>query len=85
MRNYRTKKTIFIEGEEGSIDIRVYKPIAKKILPQAQIVPVGGVGTIMNIDKVLGMIQKAIPSVDVYMVRDRNGLSQGAIDKIRKK
>lgn len=78
------KKLIFIEGERSSIDRLTYHSIAKECLPDAKIIPVGSVTNILTLNSLEGQIRQSIFGIDIFMIRDRDGLSASQINEIEK-
>ncbi len=78
------KKLIFIEGKNSSIDRLTYHTIAQKYLPDAKIIPVGSVDNIILLNSIEQQIRNSIFGIELYMVRDRDGLSPELINKIEK-
>lgn len=78
------KKIVFVEGEDSSLDRLTYNTIAKDIIPEAKITPVGSVHTIETLNSFADEIQKSIFGIDFYMIRDRDGMSQDQITQVEK-
>ena len=76
------KKLIFVEGEESSIDRLTYNKIARGYLPEAKFVPIGSVKNLSALNIVEKQIRSAIFGIDIYMIRDRDGLSDEQILQI---
>lgn len=76
------KKLVFVEGEDSSIDRLTYHAIAQKFLPEAKIVPVGSVENVITLNAFEQQIRESIFGIDLYMIRDRDGLSQEQINAI---
>lgn len=76
------KKLVFVEGEDSSIDRLTYHAIAQKFLPEAKIVPVGSVENVITLNAFEQQIRESIFGIDLYMIRDRDGLSQEQINTI---
>lgn len=73
------KKLIFVEGENASIDRLTYHAIAQKYLPEAKIIPVGSVENLVTLNALEGEIRNAIFGIELFMIRDRDGLSDQQI------
>lgn len=73
------KKLVFVEGEDSSIDRLVYHALAQKYLPEAKVIPVGSVENIITLNAFEEQIRNSIFGIDLYMVRDRDGLSTNQI------
>ncbi len=69
------KKLVFVEGEDSSIDRLVYHSIAQKYLPEAKIIPVGSVENLITLNALEEQIRNSIFGIDLYMIRDKDGLS----------
>ncbi len=76
------KKLIFIEGEDSSIDRLTYHKIAQKYLPEAKFIPVGSVENLLTLNAFEEQIRNSIFGIDIYMIRDRDGLSVEKIENI---
>ncbi len=73
------KKLIFIEGEQASIDQLAYNAIAQRFLPEARVVSVGSVDNLVTLSSFEEQIRNTIFGIDLYMIRDRDGLSDDQI------
>lgn len=73
------KKLIFVEGENASIDRLTYHAIAQKYLPEAKIIPVGSVQNLVTLNAFEEQIRSSIFGINLYMIRDRDGLSDTQI------
>lgn len=73
------KKLVFVEGEDSSIDRLSYQKIAQSIDPEIRILPVGSVLNIMALNNIEQQIRQAVFGIELYMVRDRDGLSDSQI------
>ena len=78
------KKLIFIEGENSSIDRLTYHMIVQKIIPEAKVIPVGSVANIITLNTMEAQIRHAIFGIDIFMIRDRDGLDDNQINEIEK-
>jgi len=76
------KKLIFVEGEEASIDRLTYHKIGQKYLPEAKFVPVGSVENLLTLNAFEEQIRNSIFGIDLFMIRDRDGLSDVQITEI---
>lgn len=76
------KKLIFVEGENASIDRLTYHSIAQKYLPEAKIIPVGSVENLSSLNVFEEQIRNSIFGIDLYMIRDKDGLSNSQISTI---
>jgi predicted ATP-dependent endonuclease of OLD family len=69
------KKLVFVEGEDSSIDRLVYHGLAQKYLPEAKVIPVGSVENLITLNAFEQQIRNSIFGIDLYMIRDKDGLS----------
>jgi hypothetical protein len=69
------KKLVFIEGSDASVDRLTYHHIANSSFPEAYLLPMGSVRTLSHLRHVSQELEKAIFGVDLFMIRDRDGLS----------
>lgn len=76
------KKLVFVEGEDSSIDRLVYHALAQKYLPEAKVIPVGSVENLITLNAFEQQIRNSIFGIDLYMIRDKDGLSQSQIDSL---
>ncbi|WP_439185172.1 AAA family ATPase [Carboxylicivirga taeanensis] len=76
------KKIVFIEGESSSIDRLAYHKIAQKVDSEIKVNPIGSVTNIGALKAVEEQIRQSIFGVNMYMVRDRDGLRQEQITSI---
>ena len=78
------KKLVFVEGEASSIDRLAYQKIAQVIDPEIRVIPVGSVLNIMTLNSIEEQIRKAIFGIDLYMIRDRDGLDHAQISDLER-
>jgi AAA15 family ATPase/GTPase len=78
------KKLIFIEGENSSIDRLTYHSIVQKVLPDAKVIPVGSVANIITLNTIEEQIRNSIFGIEIFMIRDRDGLDNKQIEEIEK-
>lgn len=78
------KKIVFVEGETSSIDRLTYHKIALSVKPELKISPVGSVMNIGALKTVEEQLRNSVFGVDMYMLRDRDGLRQDQIDELEK-
>ena len=78
------KKLIFVEGENSSIDRLTYHTVAQSIDTEMKIIPVGSVFNLMTLNSIEEQIRNAIFGIDIYMIRDRDGLTDAQINEIEK-
>lgn len=76
------KKLVFVEGESSSIDRLTYHKIALSVNPELKISPVGSVMNIGALKTVEEQLRNSVFGVDMYMLRDRDGLRQDQIDEL---
>lgn len=73
------KKLVFVEGEKSSIDRLTYQKIALTIDPEIRVLPAGSVLNILALNNIEEQIRKSIFGIDLYMIRDRDGLSDDQV------
>lgn len=78
------KKLIFVEGENSSIDRLTYHKIGQKYLPDAKFIPVGSVENVLTLNTFEEQIRNSIFGINLFMIRDRDGLSDSQIIEIEK-
>ena len=78
------KKLVFVEGEKASIDRLAYQKIAQTIDPEIRILPSGSVQNILALNNIEEQIRKAIFGIELYMIRDRDGLSDEQASMLEK-
>jgi len=78
------KKLIFIEGENSSIDRLTYHAIIQNIMPDAKVIPVGSVVNINTLNTIEEQIRNSIFGIDIFMIRDRDGLDNIQITEVEK-
>jgi hypothetical protein len=76
------KKLVFVEGIESSIDRLSYQKIALTIDPEIRVLPTGSVLNILSLNSIEEQIRKTIFGIDLYMFRDRDGLSDEQVAKL---
>lgn len=76
------KKLVFVEGEESSIDRLAYQKISQIVDPEIRIIPAGSVFNIMTLSNIEEQIRKAIFGIELYMIRDRDGLSDAQVSAL---
>ena len=69
------KKLIFVEGTEASVDRLTYHRVAQECFPEAYLLPMGSVRNLNALSHVSEELRSAIFGVDLFMIRDRDGLS----------
>jgi predicted ATPase len=78
------KKLVFVEGEESSIDRLAYQKISQIVDPEIRVIPAGSVFNIMTLSSIEEQIRKAIFGIELYMIRDRDGLSDTQVSALEK-
>ena len=68
------KRLIFIEGKEASVDRLVYHKVAQSAFPDSYVLPIGSVDNVMALRNVVDEIATAIFGIDLFLIRDRDGL-----------
>ena len=76
------KKLVFVEGEEASIDRLTYHKVAQKYSSEAKFIPVGSVENLLALNAFEEQIRNSIFGVNLYMIRDRDGLSDAQVSEI---
>jgi predicted ATPase len=76
------KKIVFVEGNTSSIDRLVYHKIAQSIDSEIKISPIGSVINIGTLKLVEEQIRKSIFGVNMFMIRDRDGLKDEQVDSL---
>lgn len=76
------KKLVFVEGEDASIDRLTYQKIAQKVDSEIRVIPSGSVLNILALNSIEEQIRKSIFGIDLYMVRDRDGLSDTQVREL---
>jgi predicted ATPase len=69
------KKLVFVEGTEASVDRLTYHKVAQQCFPDAYLLPMGSVKNINALHAVSEELSRAIFGVDLFMIRDRDGLT----------
>lgn len=78
------KKLVFVEGQNSSTDRLTYHNIAQNIDKELKITPIGSVLNLMTLNKIEEQIRNSIFGIDIYMIRDRDGLTDEQISDIEK-
>ncbi len=78
------RKIVFIEGESSSIDRLTYHKIGRSVNPELIFSPVGSVVNMGALKVVEEQLRNSLFGVDMYMLRDRDGLRQDQIDELEK-
>ena len=73
------KKLVFVEGEKSSIDRLSYQKIAQTVDSEIRVLPAGSVLNILTLNNIEEQIRKAIFGIELYMIRDRDGLSDNQV------
>lgn len=73
------KRLIFVEGREASVDRLVYHKVAQSAFPDSYVMPIGSVDNLVALRSVVDELTNAIFGIDLFMVRDRDGLSDELI------
>jgi hypothetical protein len=76
------KKLVFVEGENSSIDRLTYHKISQVVNTEIRVLPVGSVHNIMTLSKIEEQIRQSIFGIDLFMIRDRDGLSDDQVSKL---
>ncbi len=78
------KKLVFVEGEDSSIDRLTYQKIAQSIDSEIRVIPSGSVLNILTLNNIEEQIRKSIFGIDIYMIRDRDGLNESQVLELEK-
>lgn len=78
------KKLVFVEGQDSSIDRITYQKIAQSVDPEIRVIPAGSVFNIMTLDSIEEQIRKSIFGIELYMIRDRDGLTPSQVQTLEK-
>ena len=76
------KKMVFIEGTHASVDRFTYHKVAQECFPEAYFLPLGSVKNINLLRHVADELRKAVFGVDLFMIRDRDGLSDEQVAEL---
>ncbi len=69
------KRLVFVEGREASVDRLVYHKVAQNAFPDSYVMPIGSVENLIALRSVVDELTNAIFGIDLFLVRDRDGLS----------
>jgi hypothetical protein len=69
------RKLVFVEGRESSVDRLTYHKVLQSVRFDAFLLPMGSVRNINALRDVADELRKAIFGVDLFMIRDRDGLT----------
>jgi predicted ATPase len=78
------KKLIFIEGADSSMDRLTYHRVAQECFPEAYLLPMGSVRNLNALSHVSEELRTAIFGVDLFMIRDRDGLSDEQVAELER-
>jgi ABC-type cobalamin/Fe3+-siderophores transport system ATPase subunit len=78
------KKLVFVEGRDSSIDRLTYHKVAQKSFSDAYILPIGSVANIGALRSVVDELSNAVFGIDLFMVRDRDGLTPEQVAALHK-
>jgi predicted ATPase len=76
------RKLVFIEGREASVDRLTYHKVAQHCFPEAYLLPMGSVKNVNTLRDVSQELGKAIFGVDLFMIRDRDGLTDDQVAEL---
>ena len=76
------KKLVFVEGVESGVDRLAYQKIAQTVNSEIRVVPIGSVLNIMTLNDIEKQIRETIFGIDLYMIRDRDGLTENQVRKL---
>lgn len=78
------KRLVFVEGKDASVDRLVYHKVAQSAFPDAYMMPIGSVENIVALRTVVDELTNAIFGIDLFLIRDRDGLSEEIINALEK-
>ena len=73
------KKLVFVEGKEASVDRLTYHKVAQGCFADAHLLPMGSVKNLNALRDVASELRDAIFGVELFMVRDRGGLTEDQV------
>ena len=76
------KRLVFLEGNDASVDRLVYHKVAQSAFPDAYMMPIGSVENIVALRTVVDELSSAIFGIDLFLIRDRDGLSKEIINAL---
>lgn len=76
------KRLVFVEGREASVDRLVYHKVAQSAFPDSYVIPIGSVDNLVALRSVVDELTNAIFGIELFLVRDRDGLSDEVITTI---
>ncbi|MES9989632.1 MAG: AAA family ATPase [Candidatus Thiodiazotropha endolucinida] len=76
------RKLAFVEGEDSSIDRLTYQKIARREDGDIRVIPSGSVLNILALNNIEAQIRKAIFGINLYMIRDRDGLTEEQVQAL---
>ncbi len=78
------KKLVFVEGEKSSIDRLAYQKILQTVDTEIRVLPAGSVLNILTLNSIEEQIRKSIFGIDLYMIRDRDGLNEAQVNTLER-
>jgi hypothetical protein len=78
------KRLIFVEGNDASIDRLTYHKLAQTAFPDSYIMPIGSVENVIALRSVIDELSNAIFGIELFMIRDRDGLSDEIVSSLEK-
>ncbi|MEK0337446.1 MAG: AAA family ATPase, partial [Nitrosopumilus sp.] len=79
------KKLLFVEGKNISIDRNVFSTIAKSSQLDIAIIPSDGCSNINNMSLLCETLEKGVFGIELYMVRDKDSLTEEQIQNFTTK
>ena len=79
------KKLLFVEGKNTSIDRDVFATIAKAAKTDVAIIPSDSCSNINNMSLICETFAKGVFGIELFMVRDRDGLTDEQIQTFTEK
>jgi len=78
------KNLVFIEGAEASVDRLTYHKVVQQCSFDAYLLPLGSVKNVNALRDVSDELGKAIFGVELFMIRDRDGLIDEQVEKLER-
>lgn len=79
------KKLLFVEGTSGSIDRNVFATLAKANKKDVAIIPSESCSNINNMALMCQTLERGLMGVDLFMARDRDGLTEQQVNNFHQK
>lgn len=80
-----SKKVVFVEGQYSSADRRTFSNVVPDMSREVKIIPVGTSENLYRINRaILALLESDFARCQFYLIRDRDFLSQSAVQKYQK-